>query len=213
MLMKSPTAVLTDRGVRRSRPIWLLLVGALVVLTASCDLVPPKGDDLFVLYRDRMKEHSVDKARELLTKESRDLAEAIARKYKVNETPENLALLNALDPVSPPLLKQHEDTYALLQVRTLKGGLRLVRLVRKDTGSNWRIDMAGELNALKAFLEARAALSMFRNQAVEYAASLKDFKDQLHVVSAGRRAPEETPNQVYQALKDKLPAPGGRGRR
>lgn len=154
----------------------LVLVGGLLF---GCQLVPSKPDAVFILYRDRMKSENLAQARELLSEESRNLAVALESEYKLDQPPEALALLNTLDPTSIPTVMQSGDTLALLQVRTLKGGLRLVRVVRKDPTSHWNLDITEELKSLKAFLDARGALEIMKDQASEYAASWKAFNDQL----------------------------------
>jgi hypothetical protein len=119
--------------------------------------------------------------------------------YRLRQPPENLALLNILDPVGSPVVMKEGDASALLQARTLKGGLRLIRLVRSDEKSPWKIDMVEELAALRVFLEARGALDMIREQAGEYAAFWKAFTDQL-----GRmRAPEEPLRELKEKKPDK----------
>lgn len=164
-----------------------LAMGSLFL--SGCELVPRKPEAVFVLYRDRMKAGNLQDARALLTDESRRAAVELSGKYKFPEPPENLALLNILDPVSPPLVMKETDTYALLQVRTLKGGLRLVRLTRLDEKATWHIDINEELSTLRQFLQARQALDMIREQAGEYAAFWKSFTDRLD----GMSVPEEKP--------------------
>ncbi|MBI5252754.1 MAG: hypothetical protein HY912_24930 [Desulfomonile tiedjei] len=162
------------------------LVGILVLVSGfslGCQLVPSKPDAVFTLYRDRMKADNVVESRELLTDESRNLALELASQYKLDQPPESLALLNALDPTAIPTVMQSEDTLALLQTRTLKGSLRVIRMVRKDAGASWKLDMAEELKSLKAFLVARVALEMMKDQAGEYAASWKAFNDQLKKIN------------------------------
>ncbi len=164
----------------------------LAVLT-GCDLTPSKPEAVFILYRDRMKSDRVEEARKLLTEESRNLATSVAAKYKLKQEPENLALLNVLDPMSIPLVMKEEDNEALLQLRTLKGGLRLVRLVRKDRKSPWHIDILAELKAFVDFLEVRSALDMMREQAGEYAASWKAFDNQLRRMQVVEAPPPPPP--------------------
>lgn len=179
-----------------ARCVSIILVGG--ALLAGCSLVPQKPDAVFLLYRDRMKAGNLAQARELLSDESRKLAVDVESAYRLRQPPENLALLNILDPVGPPVVMKEGDASALLQARTLKGGLRLIRLVRTDEKSPWKIDMVEELDALRVFLEARGALDMIREQAGEYAAFWKAFTDQL-----GRmRAPEEQP---LRELREKKP--------
>ena len=158
-------------------PVWAL--AALAVILCGCQLVPNQPEAVFVLYRDRMKTQNLDEARSLLSNDSRRLALELAAEHKLQQPPESLALLNALDPTSAPVVMKSEELSALLQLRTLKGGLRLVRLVRKDPNSPWKIDMAEELRSLQSFLETRGTLDMIREQAGEYAATYKAFSNQL----------------------------------
>jgi hypothetical protein len=159
-----------------------LLIG-LVVLCAlalfACDLIPPKPEAVFILYRDRMKAGSLQEARSLLSPQSRSLVEALLTDYQLRHPPENLALLNILDPVTAPVAIKTGDTRALLRVRTLKGGLRLIRLERKSSDDPWSIDLSEELKSFESFLRVRAALETIREQAGEYAATLKAFEDQM----------------------------------
>lgn len=158
---------------------WFLCLLIACTLLSACDLTPSKPEAIFILYRDRMKSDRVEEARKLLTQESRDLATKAGAQYKLKQYPENLALLNVLDPMSIPLVMKEQDDAALLQLRTLKGGLRLVRLVRNDAKSPWQVDISAELKSFADFLEVRAALDMMREQAGEYAASWKAFDNQL----------------------------------
>ncbi len=80
-----------------------------------------------------MKTQNLDEARSLLSNDSRRLALEMASEHKLQQAPESLALLNALDPTAAPVVMKSEETSALLQLRTLKGGLRLIRLIRKDS--------------------------------------------------------------------------------
>ncbi|MDQ7783345.1 MAG: hypothetical protein RDU20_10725 [Desulfomonilaceae bacterium] len=153
------------------------LLGA--VLLFGCELVPSKPDAVFVLYRDRMKSQKLTEARQLLSEESRNLASDVTEQFRLKEPAENFALLNVLDPVTPPVVSRAEDNVTLLQVRTLKGGVRLVRLVRSKPDARWSIDISRELSALKKFLRTRRALDTVREQAGEYAASWRAFSDQL----------------------------------
>ncbi len=166
-----------SRSRRASALLWPLAAG--LVLIAGCELTPSKPDAAFVLYRDKMKSGDVKSARLMLSDDSRSLSLALAGKYRLQEPPENLAFLNILDPVGQPAVMKESDAEALLQVRTLKGGLRLVHMVRRDAQSPWEIDMSEELKALRLFLEARGALDMVREQAGEFAATWKSFADQL----------------------------------
>lgn len=158
-----------------------LVLGALLTLglLAGCELIPSKPESVLILYRDRMKAEKVAEAREILSEESRELAKKLTREYRLKQPPENLALLNVLDPVSQPLSLKSEETQALLQLRGLKGGTRVISLVRRDADSPWQIEITDELKALENFLGARRALDTMREQASEYAASWKAFTTQL----------------------------------
>jgi len=90
-----------------------------------------------------------------------------------------MALLNALDPGGPPTVLKTTDSLTLLNVRTLKGGSRLVRLVRANADAPWKVDISEELSAFQSFLQTQQALNMMREQAGEYAASWKAFNDRL----------------------------------
>ncbi len=171
------------------------LVGIFALLSvylSGCQLVPSKPDAVFILYRDRMKSENLTQARELLSEESRGLALELSSQYKLDQPPESLALLNALDPTAVATIMQSEDTLALLQVRTLRGGLRIIRIVRKDSTAAWKLDMSEELKSLKAFLDARSALEMMKDQAGEYAASWKAFNDQLKRINPTEIEPQKT---------------------
>ncbi len=85
-----------------------------------------------VLYRDRMKSGNLEQARALLSEDSLKLVSALISDYKLKEPAESMALLNALDPGSPPTVVKTTDSLALLNVRTLKGESRLVRVVRAN---------------------------------------------------------------------------------
>ncbi|MGO9570358.1 MAG: hypothetical protein ACLP5H_22735 [Desulfomonilaceae bacterium] len=165
---------------RSSRLMRLIRASAAVaVMLCGCQLVPNQPEAVFVLYRDRMKTQNLDEARSLLSNDSRRLALELAAEHKLQQSPESLALLNALDPAAAPVVMKSDEMSALLQLRTLKGGLRLVRLIRKDPNSPWKIDMSEELRSLQSFLEARGTLDMIREQAGEYAATYKAFSNQL----------------------------------
>jgi hypothetical protein len=171
----------------------LLLIVAVAVTAGGCQLVPNKPEAVFDLYRERMKSQDLVEARKLLSDESRKLIQEITTAYQVQQPPEALALLNALDPVSAPTLMKSESTEALLQVRTLKGGLRLIRLARNNPDSQWTIDLSEELKALDSFLKARSALEEMRDQAGEFAASWKAFNRQLDQMSVTEPPPAPPP--------------------
>jgi hypothetical protein len=160
-----------------------------VFFLAGCNLTPTRPDAIFTVYRDRMKAENIDEARSLLSDDSKQLALSLESTYKLRQTPEDLALLNALDPISPPTIIETSETLTLLQVRTMKGGVRLVRVVRKDSSSPWKIDMTGQLSSLRTFLEARRALESVREQAGDFAATWKAFSDRLGKMPAAEPAP------------------------
>jgi hypothetical protein len=171
-----------------------------VVLLCACQLVPSQPDAVFVLYRDRMKAQNLDEARSLLSNDSRRLALELSAEHKLQQPPEALALLNALDPTAAPVVMKSEEMSALLQLRTLKGGLRLVRLIRKDPSSPWKIDISEELRSLQSFLEARGTLDMIREQAGEYAATYKAFSDQLEKMHIVEPPPPPKPAALKPAV-------------
>jgi hypothetical protein len=173
-------------------PPWLA-AAALTLAMLGCDLTPTKPDVVFTLYRDRMKAEKIASARELLNDTSKSFAEKLTAEYKLPQPPEELALLNILDPVTSPTVVKAEDTYALLQVRTLKGELRLLRMVRASASSPWKVDMTEELQALEAFLAARQVLEMMREQAGEFAESWKAFDEQLTKMGPPEQAPPKSP--------------------
>lgn len=176
---------------------------AAVLLLFGCDLVPSKPDAVFVLYRDRMKSEKLNDARKLLSEESRVLSAKLTQDFELKEPPENLALLNVLDPVTPPVVTQSEPTSVLLQVRTLKGGVRLVRLVRSKRDSPWTIDLTQELDALNKFLSTRRALDNVREQAGEFASSWRAFSDQLGRMRVTEPPPQQKPRtEVKAVVKD-----------
>ena len=170
----------------------LLAVTAVgILLLSGCDVAPRKPEDVYSVYREHMRSGRLEEARKLLTRDCRELAVNMSETFKLGEAPEKLAIFNALDPAGPPLIMKQGDNYTLIQVRTLRGGLRLVRLVRKDAESPWRIDISEELNALRRFLRIRGALDMFREQAGEYAEAWKAFNDQLEKMNVPRELPPE----------------------
>jgi hypothetical protein len=171
--------------------VSILVLTSLVLL--GCQLVPSKPDAVFLFYRDHMKTEKVAEARALLSDESRALAVGLESQYKLDQPPEILALLSVLDPTANPAIMQSEDTLALLQVRTLRGGLRIIRMVRADPSSSWKFDMTGELKGLKAFLDARAALELMKDQAGEYAASWKAFNEQMQRINPVEADPPPKP--------------------
>lgn len=167
---------------KKTSPAILAAALPLLFLSAAligCELVPARPEAVFIVYRDRMKSQNLAEARKLLTKESSGLALDLTARYKLVRPPEETALLNILDPQSSPVATLSEGTFALIQVRTLKGGLRLIRLVRENAHSPWHINITEELSALQTFLEAQAALESMRERAGDYAASLRAFSDQL----------------------------------
>jgi len=153
-----------------------------VMMIAGCDMAPVKPEEVFVLYRERMNAHNVQNSRKLVSANSLDLAKQIEAQYKLDQPPEQIVLLNILDPVTPPTLVKVDDVVAILQLRTLKGGNRLIRLVRTDPKSPWQIDMTEELKSLQTFLDAREALSSLQQQAGEFAATWRALENQLQKI-------------------------------
>jgi hypothetical protein len=168
---------------------------------AACELVPTKPDVVFTLYRERMKSENLSAARDLLSDPSREIVDQLVSNYNLKQPPEDLALINILDPVTPPSVMKAEDTYALLQVRTLKGDFRLIRLTRKDSGAPWKIDITEELRALESFLQARGTLELMREQAGEYAESWKVFNEQLGRMSVPEPESPKPPAPSKQLKK------------
>ncbi len=162
-----------------------------VLFLTGCDLVPNTPDGVFALYRDRMKSGNLEQARALLSEDSLKLLSALTSDYKLNEPPENMALLNALDPGSAPTVLKTTDSLALLNMRTLKGGSRPVRLVRANADGHWKVDISEELSAFQSFLQTQQALNMIREQAGEYAASWKAFNDRLGQMKVIEPSPPE----------------------
>lgn len=192
----------------RATLVCLLAIAALAASSLSgCQLAPRKPEDVFTVYREHMNAGRIDQARELLTPDSKELTARIAGDFTLTEVPEKLALFNALDPVSPPLIMKQGDNYTLLQVRTLKGGVRLVRLVRKDAQSPWKIDLSEELAALRRFLRARGILDMFREQAGEYAESWKAFTDQLEKMKIPDGAGPDVAEDAKREIPRRVPRP------
>ena len=183
---------------------WRLTCFMLLAVTAcivGCQLVPNRPDAVFALYRDRMKKGNLPEARALLTDESRNLALSLESSYKLEQAPEDLALLNALDPVSPPTILQTTDTLALLQVRTLKGGNNVVRLVKKEASEPWHVDLQADLNSFRSFLEARRALDGVREQAGDFASTWKAFSERLDAMGVPA-TPRDGGPPAARAAKD-----------
>lgn len=177
------------RCFRGALVILLCLAG---MLHSGCELVPSRPEAVFIVYRDRMKSGNVSEARKFLTEESRKLALAIGTQYKLELPAEDFAFLNILDPQNNPVATVSEDKFALLQVRTIRGGVRMIRLIRENTSSPWKINIVEELKALEGFLEAQAALEMMRDKAGEYAASWKAFSDQLDRMTVSEEPAEKS---------------------
>jgi hypothetical protein len=72
-------------------------------------------------------------------------------------------------------------------------------MVRKDSGSPWSLDISAELRSLKAFLEARSALEMMRDQAGEYAAGWRAFNEQI------KRMPASEPESAATSPQKQPP--------
>lgn len=160
---------------------------------SGCDLVPRKPEDVFVVYRERMINEQLQEARALLSEPSLELVRLLESNFNLKQPPESLALLNALEPTSPPLIKSMDDTTTVLQVRTLTGGLRLVRVTRKSKDSHWKVDLTQELTNLQKFLKVMDALEKYRRQAGEFAGTWKKFMDQLGKMKDLRPPPPPKP--------------------
>ena len=76
---------------------------------------------VFVLYRDRMKTQNLDEARSLLSNDSRRLALEMASEHKLQQAPESLALLNALDPTAAPVVMKSEETSCSVAAKNAQG--------------------------------------------------------------------------------------------
>ncbi len=149
-------------------------------ILSACDLVPAKPEAVFDLYRQRMKAGQIAEARQLLSGDSLKLVLELETNYKLDQTPESIALLNALDPVTAPTTLRNEDNVTVLQARTIKGSARTIKITRSGKDAPWKVDISSELNELKTFLKGREALDRIREQAGEYAASWKAFHDQIN---------------------------------
>ncbi|MGC8907388.1 MAG: hypothetical protein ACP5M0_08090 [Desulfomonilaceae bacterium] len=191
---------------RRNGRLYVLASLALVFL-AACELAPSRPEDVFTVYREKMRAGELREARKLLSPQSAALAESLAAAYKLDAPPENLALLNILDPQSAPIVTVVEDAFALLNVRTLRGAPKMIRLVRETPKSPWKINLNEELTSLETFLEAQAALETMREKAGDYAASWKAFHDQLERINI----PEEPSAAASQ--KPSKPSPKKPGSR
>jgi hypothetical protein len=178
--------------IRFSVGIFLLLLSA-----QGCDLAPTKPEEMFVLYRDRMKNGQETSARSMLSSESLNLVKKIESIYRLDQPCENVAILNALDPASQPAILRIEDTLALLDVRTLKGVNREIRLVRSDSKSKWTVDLTDELGQLENFLAARKTLDVMQEQAGEFAATWKAMDSQL-----SRKSLVEPEREIRDSTRD-----------
>lgn len=183
--------------------LGFLILLSTVLVPFGCDIVPPKPDAVFALYRERMRSQKIEEARSLLLDDSRAQVDELASKYKLQQLPEDLALLSILDPLDTPVAMKTTDTFALIQLRTLRGGVRLIKLVRKNSESPWKIDLSEELSGLRSFLEAQGALEMIREQAGEYAASWKAMTDHLSKMKVPEPAPEPPTPAASHAVKPK----------
>ena len=175
--------------------LYIAFVFAICVFCSSCDLAPRKPEDVFVVYRERMINEQLQEARKLLSDTSLELVRMLESDFNLKQPPESLALLNILEPTSPPLIKSSDDTTTVLQVRTLTAGLRLVKVTRRSKESHWKVDLTQELTNLQKFLEVRDALKKYRGQAGEFAGTWKQFMDQLEKMKGLRPPPPPPPPQ------------------
>ena len=184
--------------------LFAVFAAVMCLCWSSCDLIPRKPADVFVVYRKRMINEQLGDARKLLSKSSLKLVKLLERDFNLEQAPEALALLNILDPTSPPLIKSSDDTTTILQVRTLTGGLRLVRVTRKSKDAHWKVDLTQELTNLKKFLTIRGALEQYRNQAGAFAGAWKSFVDQLEKMKGLRPPPPPMPSVKDEPKKRKI---------
>lgn len=199
----SQPASLHRLGIKLPGLMILCCIGATTLFfLVGCDVAPVKPEEVFILYRERMTGEKIQDARNLISQASLTLVKQITEKHKLDNPPENPALLNILDPITAPTLVKMDDGIALLQVRTLKGGTRLIRMARSAPKSPWKIDITEELKSLQAFLDAREALSGLQQQAGEFAASWKAFDNQLEKMGG----PEPEP-KVQQQIKETVRKP------
>lgn len=183
-------------------PLHGLFCSAIMILgiLSGCDLMPSKPEAVFILYRDRMKSEKVDEARQLLSDRSREMVVRLEREHRLKQLPEDLALLNMLDPVSPPLLLKGEQNQALIQLRCLKGGMKTITMVRQEVDQPWRIEIGDDLKALEEYLGAKSALDTLREQSSEYAASWKAFKTQLERIQVPPAEPAK--DSIGKTVRD-----------
>jgi hypothetical protein len=196
-----PASSAPERKPKRMRIILLLGFAFL----SACNLVPAKPEAVFDLYRDHMRQGRITDARGLLTDGTVAQIRSIESKYQLPQAPEELALLNSLDPGTPPSVMKVEETTASLQVRTLKGALRLIRISRTTPEQPWKLDFTEELEALDLFLKGRAALDSIREQAGEFAAAWRAFNDQIAEMNVPQKAPE--PEQPVPSPTQPAPKP------
>lgn len=194
------------RHLSKLGPFEIARIMTLVVaILTSCDMAPVKPEEVFILYRERMNHQNVNlyETRKLLSQDSLSLVTQIEQKHKLNQPPENIALLNILDPITPPGVVKVDESPAILQVRTLKGENRLIRLVRSEQNAPWKVDITEELKSLLAFLDAREALNALQQQAGEFAASWRDLENQLE-----RLGGPESESRIKDEGKDEVPKTG-----
>ncbi len=83
-------------------------------MLVGCDVAPVRPEEVFILYRERMNGEKVQDARNLLSPASLELIKQIDQRYKLGQPPEKLALLNILDPVTPPVLVKVDEGHGHL---------------------------------------------------------------------------------------------------
>ena len=170
-----------------------------LLLASGCDLIPTKPEAVLQLYSQRMKDQNVAEARKLLSPKSLALVNELEKRYRLDQPVEYIALMNSLDPITPITLMKSESNMALLQVRTIKGALRMIKLV-KTNDSPWQVDISDELRELDNFLKAREALDLIREQAGEYAASWKTFNDRVQSMNHSDLDPQQ--NSLKEPAKN-----------
>ncbi len=177
----------------------VLSLGCALFLCCACGrLAPSTPEAVFNTYKTLVKGGKLAESREILTGPSRAQALRLAGDYHLEQSPEEAALMNALDPVTEAVPIKVADSMAQVQARTIKGGLRLVRLSRSSPDDPWKVDLTDELRELETFLKGRKALEDLRNQAGDVATSVKVFNEQLTKMqdTVVEPLPQKTPENI-----------------
>lgn len=176
--------------------ILLSVIFAAVVLS-GCDLAPAKPEEVFNVYRDKMKSGQLTSARQMLSPETLKIVERIESNHHLDQPSENIAVLNTLDPTLVPSIVKIEETQALLEARTLKGSNKPISLKRAGAKDKWKVDWVDELSQLENFLAARKTLDSMQEQAGEFAATWKAMDNQL-----GKKVVGEAEKESRETFKD-----------